>query len=91
MKVEEFLPGDTMLLTWVFSGYDVSNLNYRVRNSADTITSTGTFTDSGNGHAFALVTVSSNAGYYVAEYHNVIDGFPYVRRRQFRVQAIEVD
>jgi hypothetical protein len=91
MRLEEFLPGDTMLLTWVFSSYDVSNLNFRIRDSADTIVTTGTFTDSGNGHAFALVTVSSDAGYYVAEYHNTIDGFPYVRRRAFRVQAIEVD
>jgi hypothetical protein len=91
MKLEEFLPGDTMYLTWVFSGYDVSNLNYRIRDSADTIVSTGTFTNSGDGHAFALVTVSSTSGYYVAEYHNTIDGFPYLRRKQFRVQEIEVD
>lgn len=91
MRVEEFLPGDTMSLTWVFSGYDVSNLNYKIRDNSDTIVNTGTFTDSGNGHAFALVTVSSVSGYYVAEYHNTIDGFPYLRRRKFRVQTIEVD
>lgn len=91
MSIIEYLPGDTMTMTWVFSGYDVSALEYAIWDSEETAVDTGTFTSSGNGHAYALVQVSSTPGYYIAEYKNVISGFSYNRRDRFRVQAIEVD
>ncbi len=91
MSIIEYLPGDTMTMTWVFSGYDVSALEYAIRDSVETVVNTGSFVNSGNGHAYALVTVPNTPGYYVGEYNNVISGYPYKRRDTFRVQQIEVD
>ncbi len=89
--IPEFIPGDTLTMTWVWSGEDSSAIAYKVLNSSDTPVECGTLTDSGNGFAYAHHTTSYGTGYFIDEMYATVNGNPYVRRNAFRVGAWEVD
>jgi hypothetical protein len=91
MSIKEALIGDTVRFTWVDSGTTASNLYAALYDGAETLVSSRSMTDSGNGHYYADVTLPETPGYYVGELKGTIAGNPYKRRVQVRAVTEEVD
>jgi len=85
------LVGDTFQVTWVNSGVTPTSLVAAVYNGSETMIDSGTMTSSGNGHYYYDHTVSSSAGFYVAETVATINSAPYKRRIRFKAVNGEVD
>ena len=84
MSIPEALIGDTVRLTMVDSGVTHVSPSYTILDQSETAVSTGTMTDSGDGHLYADVTLPNTPSYYVAEMRTTIAGNPYKRRRKVR-------
>jgi len=88
--ISEFLVGDTLRATWIDSGTSPSPISAALIADSETLVSSATMTDSGNGHYYVDLTLPGTPGYYVVEYKAELNGNPYVRRRRVRAVTVEV-
>lgn len=88
--MERVLVGDTFKATFINSGGVASAITASIISGSETIISSGSAVDSGNGHYYRMVSVSS-PGYYVLEWNATISGSPHKRRLRFKAVMNEVD
>ena len=93
MSIPNYLTGDTRRVKWVSSGEAPSDISaaFRAGDTSETVVTSATMIDSGNGHYWANLIVPYTPGFYVAETSAVINGYPYRRRLRFRAVMSEVD
>lgn len=84
------LIGDTFKQTFVNSGATPSSIVATVYDGDESIVSSGSGVDSGNGHFYRMASVST-PGYYVSEWRATISGHSYRRRIPFKAVLQEVD
>ncbi len=90
-SIKETLIGDTVKIAWVNSGVTPTDVHAALFNGSETLVNSLTMTDSLNGHFFALITLPSSPGFYVAETLATIEAFPYKRRLKIKAILGEVD
>ena len=88
--VKKILVGDTFKMTWISSGAVASTISAAIYTGSETLISSGTGTNSGNGH-YWRTTLINTPGYYVQEWRAVISGNQQKRRQRFKVVLNEVD
>jgi hypothetical protein len=88
--LDNVLVGDTRQFTWIDSGTTPSTILHMIYDGNETLVSSQSMTNSGNGHYYALAKVNT-PGYYVSEWLAMISGNPYKRREKFKAVLIEVD
>lgn len=84
------LVGDTFKATFINSGGSASPIIASLISGSETIISSGSAVDSGNGHYYRMFTVNS-PGYYVLQWDATISGNTYKRRKRFKAYMNEVD
>ncbi len=90
-NIRSVLIGNTIRLTWISSGATPSPITAAIFTGSETLVSSVSMTDSGNGHYFADYTVSSLQGYFVYESTATINSLPYKNRTKYRTVLEEVD
>jgi len=88
--LKRVLVGDTFKQTFVNSGSSANPIIASIISGSETIISSGTAVDSGNGHYYYMASVSA-PGYYVSQWEATISGNPYKRRKRFKAVLSEVD
>jgi hypothetical protein len=89
-KLQTVLIGDTFKQTFVASGTTASVITATILDGNESIVSSGTGTNSLNGHYFRNTSVNT-PGYYVSLWEATISGLDYKRRRRFHAIEGEVD
>lgn len=82
--------GDTFKQTFVNSGATASPVIASIVTGSETIISSGTAVDSGNGHYYRQ-TIVNTPGYYVSQWIVTISGNVYKRKIRFKAVLGEVD
>jgi len=88
--LKRVLVGDTFKQTFVNSGSSANPIIASIISGSETIISSGTAVDSGNGHYYRQALVIA-PGYYVSQWEATISGNPYKRRKRFKAVLSEVD
>ena len=88
--LKRVLVGDTFKQTFVNSGASASPIIAAIISGSETIISSATAIDSGNGHYYRMASVDT-PGYYVSQWDATISGNPYKRRQRFKAVLNEVD
>lgn len=84
------LVGDTFKQTFVNSGATASPIVASIVNGSETVISSGSAVDSGNGHYYRMTSVDT-PGYYISQWDATISGQQYKRRTRFKAILNEVD
>lgn len=90
MSLTRVLIGDTFKATFINSGGVASAISASIYNGSETLVSSQTAVDSGNGHYYRMLSVST-PGWYVLQWDATISGNPYKRRKRFKAYLNEVD
>ena len=88
--MKRVLVGDTFKQTFINSGQTASSIIASIVDGSESIVSSGTAVDSGDGHYYAMAIVST-PGWYVSQWDATISGRPYKRRLRFKAVMNEVD
>ena len=91
MSLKQYEVGNTIKFTWVSSGSSPSTIFSTIISGSETVVSSLTATDSGNGHYFANHPAPSSRGYYVNKWVAQISVNTYVAKQKFEVIDTEVD
>ena len=89
-KLKKVQLGDTFKQFWISSGTSPSVISAAILTGSETVISSGTGVNSGNGHYYRTVSINS-PGYYISEWKATISGSPYKKRYRFKVIENEVD
>ncbi len=88
--MKKVLVNDTFKQTFINSGASASPIVASILTGSETIISSGSAVDSGNGHYYRMAIVTT-PGYYISQWDATISGDPYKRRLRFRAILNEVD
>ena len=88
---DEFLVGNTIMVTWINSGQTPSEIGWTMYDGNESVVNTNAHISSGNGHYYGLITTPDTPGLYVVETLAVIGGNNYRHRDIFRAIKLEVD
>lgn len=80
----------TKMFKWISSGQTASDIYVRTINNSETMVSSMTMTDSGNGHYYAFMTMPTTPGLYAGEVVATIGSKDYINKTRFRVVLNEV-
>jgi len=82
----------TKKILWVSSGQTVAPITGAILDSFETVVTSVSLVDEGNGHYSELVTMPSTPGIYVMETKATLNGFDvFIDRKRFKVVLNEVD
>lgn len=82
--------GDTFKQTFINSGSSANPVIASIITGSETVISSGTAVDSGNGHYYQQAIINT-PGYYVSQWDVTISGNPYKRKTRFKAILGEVD
>lgn len=91
ISVTELIAGTTLRATWASSGTTPSAMQSLLIDRGETIVSTASPVDSGNGHWYAVHRVPTTPGWYINEWRSVILTNTYTDRQFIKSVWPEVD
>jgi hypothetical protein len=89
-KLKKVQLGDTFKQFWISSGTTPSVISAAIISGSETVISSGTGVNSGNGHFYRTTSINT-PGYYISEWKATIAGNPYKKRYRFKIIDSEVD
>lgn len=87
----KYLSEDTKTFTWISSGQTASPMLLSIFDGSETVVSSVSMTDSGNGHYYKAQTLPVTPGFYVVEWKATISSNPYKKRERIQIVNGTVD